>query len=75
MPSATLRRSLSFNLYSPILEELLPNYEHNLFWRDFNVNLLVDSRETLDFCDKIEDHGLSIVNDNQETLSVSYYRD
>jgi hypothetical protein len=28
-----------YNLYSSILEELLPKYEHNLFLGDFNVNL------------------------------------
>jgi hypothetical protein len=26
------------------------------------VNLLADSRETLDFCDKIEDHALSVIS-------------
>jgi hypothetical protein len=51
-----------YNLYSSILEELLPKYKHNLLLGGFNVNLLVDSRETLDFCDKIEDHALSVIS-------------
>jgi hypothetical protein len=37
------------------MEDFHPKCEHNLFLGDFNVNLLLDSREFLDFCEKIED--------------------
>jgi Reverse transcriptase (RNA-dependent DNA polymerase) len=51
-----------YSQYGPILEELLPKYEHNLFLGDFNVNLLVDSREAQDFCEKLDDHTLFVVS-------------
>jgi hypothetical protein len=37
-------------------------YEHNLFLVDFNVNLFSDSRDSLDFCEKIEDHALHAIS-------------
>jgi hypothetical protein len=40
-----------YSLYGPILEDLISKYEHNLFLDDFNVNLLVNTRETTDFLD------------------------
>jgi hypothetical protein len=34
----------------------------NLFLGDFNVNLLSATREKQNFCEKIEDHALSIIS-------------
>jgi hypothetical protein len=55
-------KTSGFALYGPILEDLLPKYEHNLFLGDFNVNLLVDTRESKDFREKIDDHALHIIS-------------
>jgi hypothetical protein len=41
---------------------LIPKYEHNLFLGDFNVNLLINSRETTDFRDKLDDHDLTVIS-------------
>jgi hypothetical protein len=44
------------------LEDLLPRYQHNLLLGDFNINLLVDSREATDFIEKLDDHALTVIS-------------
>jgi hypothetical protein len=51
-----------YGLYGPTMEDLLFKFEDNLLLGDFNINLLSDSRESLDFGEKIEDHALHVIS-------------